>query len=471
MTHKVAIIGGGITGLSAAYYIQKLAKEHQLDLSMTLMEASPRLGGKIKTVHRDDFVIECGPDSIIKRKTEGYNLIKELHLDHEVVSNQTGKSYILKDGELHSMPEGSVMGVPTKMSPFVTSRLFSFSGKMRAAADLVIPKSHVQDDISVGHFFRRRLGHEVVDHLISPLLSGIYAGDIDNLSLKTTLPQFLQTEQKYGSLIRGLSKGPKPAPKKQGEKKEGQFINLTSGLSSIVKALEQTLSSDVRILKEISVTKITRLENHYVISSDKGVSVSADIIVVAAPHDTAAKILPKATYLTQKNREKSTSVGTVVLAYPKDKVKMQKVGTGFVVSRKEPVSYTATTWTNQKWPHSAPKDVALLRCYVGRAGDDSILHKSDEELVQTVIHDLKKVASIEGKPLFNLVTRWPEAMPQYPVGHQEWIRTLNERLPQDYPDVYLAGSSYRGVGVPDCIKQGKETAETIIQKMTTKTSH
>ena len=192
---KVMIVGGGITGLSAAYYLQKEIKEKSLPIEIKLVEASNRVGGVIATVKKDGFVIEKGPDSIIARKKSGLNLIEELGLKDKVISNTAGKSYILVNGKLHTMPEGSFMGIPTKVTPFAFSGLFSPAGKIRAAADFILPKGKPQTDQSLGKFFRRRLGNEVVENLIEPLLSGIYAGDIDDLSLMALFPNFYQMEQ------------------------------------------------------------------------------------------------------------------------------------------------------------------------------------------------------------------------------------------------------------------------------------
>ena len=216
------IIGGGITGLATAYYLQKQVREKQLPLEVKLVEASPRLGGKMQTYVKDGYVIERGPDSLIERKQSAARLAKEVGMADKLVNNATGKSYILVKNRLHSMPGGSIMGIPTEIGPFVTTGLFSLSGKMRAAADFILPRSTPVSDQSLGQFFRRRLGDEVVENLIEPLLSGIYAGDIDNMSLMSTFPQFYEAEQKYRSLVIGMKKMAPPIrkPQKQIRKKE-----------------------------------------------------------------------------------------------------------------------------------------------------------------------------------------------------------------------------------------------------------
>ncbi|MEW8986331.1 MAG: protoporphyrinogen oxidase, partial [Bacillus sp. (in: firmicutes)] len=240
---RVVIIGGGITGLATAYYLQQQAIQQNLPFEVKLIEASHRLGGKMQTVVQDGYVIERGPDSFLERKHSAMRLAKEVGLDNKLVNNTAGQSFILANGRLYPMPGGSIMGIPTEVGPFITTHLFSVTGKMRAAADLIIPRSRGKEDQSLGHFFRRRLGDEVLENLIEPLLSGIYAGDIDQLSLQSTFPQFYQVEQKYRSLILGMRKSTPTKPKisASSEKKKGQFLTVSTGLQSFVEAIEAKL--------------------------------------------------------------------------------------------------------------------------------------------------------------------------------------------------------------------------------------
>lgn len=218
---QVVVIGGGISGLTSAYYLQKKAAEKDIPLDVSLIEAGSRLGGKIETVKRDGFTIERGPDSFLERKESAGRLAREVGLGEELVPNGTGQSYILVNGRLHKMPAGSYMGIPTRIRPFLFSGLFTPAGKIRASMDLVKSKKTVEGDQSLGLFFRRRLGNQVVENLIEPLLSGIYAGDIDQLSLKATFPQFYEMEQEHGSLIKGLRRTTSiPKRKKRGKETE-----------------------------------------------------------------------------------------------------------------------------------------------------------------------------------------------------------------------------------------------------------
>ncbi|KMJ57908.1 protoporphyrinogen oxidase [Bacillus sp. LL01] len=466
---RVVIIGGGITGLAAAYYLQKESKEKNLDIDITLIEASNRLGGKIQTVQRDGYTIERGPDSFLARKLSAGRLVKEVGLEDQLVHNSTGKAYILLKGELHPMPEGAVMGIPTKLSPFVTTGLFSPMGKMRAAADLILPASNNGgEDQSLGSFFRRRLGNEVVENLIEPLLSGIYAGDIDKLSLQATFPQFQQVEEKYRSLILGMKQTTpkqKPVP---AQKKKGMFQTLRGGLQTLVDAIEEKLGN-VNVLKAVKVDSLVKKgDSGYQLFLSNGTTIDCDSVIVSTPHHTIANLIKEADYLAPLQNMSSTSVATIAMAFDESALKQDIDGTGFVVSRNNDYTITACTWTHKKWPHTTPEGKVILRCYVGRVGEEAIVDQSDEEIKKVVLDDLNKIMEVGAEPEFTIVTRWREAMPQYAVGHKQMVREMNERLAEDMPGVYLAGSSFEGVGLPDCIDSGEAAVKAVLYSLNKK---
>jgi protoporphyrinogen/coproporphyrinogen III oxidase len=459
---RIAVIGGGITGLSAAFYLQKACRDRGISAQISLFEAETRLGGKIDTEVHDGFVMEKGPDSFLAQKQAGVQFVKELGLKNDLVRNHTGQAYILHQGKLIPIPEGAVMGIPTRLSPFATTPLFSLAGKLRAAGDLFLPRHASDTDLSVGRFFRDRLGDEVVDHLIEPLLSGIYAGDIDQLSLQATFPQFAKMEQKYRSLILGLKQ---TRPRTKGKQKPlGMFLTLKKGLKSLVAALEQQLH-DVNIQKGFRLRQIVPENPGYTMTFQDGQKDQADLIVMAVPHAAVEKAFPRHGFLQHRRDVPSTSVATVLLAYDEEAVHIPYEGTGFVVPRREPATITACTWTHKKWPHTAPKGKALLRCYVGRAGDDAIVDEPDDVIIKRVTKDLQRVMGISSSPIFSRITRWKQAMPQYIVGHADWLRSIEPQLRTRLPGVFLAGSSYRGIGLPDCIQQGKQAAEQVMQSL------
>jgi protoporphyrinogen/coproporphyrinogen III oxidase len=461
---KVAIIGGGIAGLTAAFYLQKIIHDKKLPLEIKLIEASQRLGGKMQTVIRDGFTIERGPDSFLARKTSMIRLAKEVGMEEQLVSNSTGTSYVLVNDKLYSMPGGSIMGIPTEIGPFITTGLFSIPGKLRAAADFVLPKSEGNTDQSLGEFFRRRLGDEVVENLIEPLLSGIYAGDIDQMSLMSTFPQFYEVEQKYRSLIVGMKKTTPSKPKIQqpAEKKKGAFLTFKSGLQSFAEGIEAKLDPN-SILKGHRVDKITKTNDQYELYLNNGETLIADCIVAATPHKITQSMFSDYRLFDPLKAVPSTSVATVALAFPEEAIKKDIDGTGFVVSRNGDYSITACTWTHKKWAHSTPKGKVLLRCYVGRAGDETIVDLSDDRIIQIVLDDLSRTMDIGIQPEFAVVSRWKDSMPQYTVGHKQRLETIRTHIKSELPGVFLASASYGGVGLPDCIDQGEEAVKGVLE--------
>lgn len=461
---KIIIIGGGIAGLTSAFYLQKAIQTHNLPIEIKLIEASHRLGGKMQTVIRDGFTIEKGPDSFLARKTSITRLAKEVGMDGQLVHNSTGKSFVLANEKLHSMPGGSIMGIPTEVGPFITTGLFSIPGKLRAAADFILPRSESGKDQSLGEFFRRRLGDEVVENLIEPLLSGIYAGDIDQLSIMSTFPQFYEVEQKYRSLIIGMKKATPSQPKmpESKEKAKGAFLTFKTGLQSFAEAIEAKIDSK-SILKGHRVDKITKHGNKYDVYLNNGETLVADSIIAATPHKITQTMFADFRFFDPFKSVPSTSVATVALAFPEEAVKNDIDGTGFVVSRNSDYSITACTWTHKKWAHSTPKGKVLLRCYVGRSGDETIVDLSDDRIIKIVLDDLKKTMDITMNPDFAIISRWKDSMPQYTVGHKQRLADISKHMNAELPGVFLAGSSYGGVGLPDCIDQGEAAVKAVFE--------
>jgi oxygen-dependent protoporphyrinogen oxidase len=461
---KIVVIGGGITGMTAVYYLQKEIKEKSLPLEVKLIESSNRLGGVIQTLRKDGFIIEKGPDSIIVTKKSGLKLIEEMGLKDQVIYNNAGKSYIYAGGKLHTMPEGSYMGIPTKVTPFAVSSLFSPLGKLRAAGDFILPKGKQQIDQSLGLFFRRRLGDEVVENLIEPLLSGIYSGDIDDLSLMALFPNFYEMEQKHRSLVLGLKhtvpKRKKPV-KTQGSRK-GMFISLKNGLETLIECLEKRMDQET-IQKGKSVVKIAKSPNGYELTLADGKMEKADAVVITAGHHQAQQMLNRYSFMDVFKKMPANSLATVSMAFPKSMIQDDIDGSGFIVSRNSDFRITACTWTHKKWPGTAPDGKALLRTYVGRTDDQEAVNLSDEEMIKIALKDLNKTMNITEKPEFTIVTRYKNMMPQYNIGHIQMMESVKRSLEQELPGVFLAGGSYDGLGIPGCIDQGINAADKIIK--------
>lgn len=456
-TKTVAIVGGGITGLSAAYYLQQAIRKNGSDVQVKLIEASSRLGGKINTLKRDGYTIERGPDSLLARKKPIMKLIKELHLEDEMIRNSTGQSFILIKNKLYKMPTGAYMGVPKQINSLLSLHAVSMTGKLRALGDLIKPRSKMDSDQSLGAFMRYRFGDELVDRIIDPLLSGIHSGDLDQMSLMATFPNFYELEQKHGSLIKGLYKSlPKP-DKKAAKSKTGMFVSFKDGLETLIHKLHDQLEPNTVMLRT-AVDHIEKKEEIYHLLLSNGEVVKADAIILATQHDVIPKIFSQYKFFNMFNYIPVTSSANVVLGFDQKDIQKDINGTGFLVSKTSKVNITACTWTHKKWPTTTPQGKALVRCYVGRSNEPEVVDLPDEELIDIVLKDLKKTMKIKAKPEFHVVTRWKNARPQYNVGHVEKIEKARKYTEEHLPGVYLAGSSYEGAGIPDCVAQGEKAA-------------
>lgn len=460
-TYHITIIGGGITGLTAAFYLQKEIEAKGLPIRFRLIEEQGRLGGKIKTWRHEGFVIEQGPDSFLERKTSAAELAKDLGLADDLVRNSTGQAYIWHHDRLKAIPEGAVMGVPTKLMPFVTTDLISWPGKLRAAMDLVLPASKGEGDISVGDFFRRRLGDEVIDNLIAPLLSGVYSGDLDHLSLLASFPQFAKMESEHRSLILAM-KHSRPQVKTEGKPK-GIFLTLKNGLESLVEAIEKSLPNEV-ISKNTGVKELVkRPDGTYTLRLKNGETIETETVLFTVPHAVAEPLLRPYVQTPTLPKAKPHMVATIAMAFPESAIDLGMEGTGFIVPRHSGAKITACTWAHRKWPHTTPPTKALLRSFVGRATEQDFMEQTDEEILEVVLRDLRKIMTIRTEPEFFNVSRLQNAIP-YVVGHQAWVQEIQKKLQAELPGVIVAGASYSGVGVPDCIDQGKKAISDWINR-------
>jgi oxygen-dependent protoporphyrinogen oxidase len=467
---RVVILGGGITGLSAAFYVQKLFREHKQLVSITLVEQNEALGGKVSTLHKEGFVIEKGPDSFLARKMPMIELTRELGLEDQLVPTnpQAKKTYILHQGRLHRMPPGLVLGIPTLILPFLKTGLLSLKGKARAGLDLLLPPRKVPEDESLGGFLERRLGREILENIAEPLLAGIYAGDTRKLSLQATFPQFQAAEQRFGSLIKGMianKKNAAPVNHAPLQAKNSMFLSYRNGLQTIIDGLIDSLN-EVQLLTGHTATSIDNAAQSYEVSLDNGKIITADAIIVALPAFAAAKLMPQIPKVKALMQIPYVSVANVILAFDRKTIGHDLDGSGFLVPRNEGRFITACTWTSAKWKHTAPDEKALVRCYVGRSGDQIWTELSDEEIVQRVRRDLKEIMGIVVEPSFYEVTRLLHSMPQYPVGHLQTIKEARQQLKEVMPEVFLSGAAYEGVGLPDCIQQGKEAAQQVMNSLT-----
>ncbi|KKB40419.1 Protoporphyrinogen IX oxidase, aerobic, HemY [Bacillus thermotolerans] len=447
---KIVVIGGGITGITSAYYLQKEARKRGLPLSISLIEAAPRLGGKIQTVQRDGFFIERGPDSFFENNESAIRLTEELGLADQLLPSNVETAYVLANDRLHPMPAGLVRGIPTQITSFMKTSLVSIPGKVRAGTDLLLPKPKPGQDQSVGRFFKRHFGAEVVENLIEPLVSGMYGGDINKLSLVSTFPRAYEAEQKHRSLMLGMRKIPY---------EQGASMTVQGGLEGIVEEAAASLTPG-SVLKGTRVEKVERREDGiFTLVLNSGKHIVADSIISTVPHFMLPAMMPQYKFFHDLKEIPSASVASISLAFSEDVIPPELQGTGFVVARNSDFTMTMCTWVHRKWPDAVPKGKALLRCYIGRAGDEAVVDLPDSELERIVLTDLKRIIPLNIAPSFSVVTRWKKAIPQYIIGHQQRLEEMEKHLQKELPGFFVAGSSFKGLSLPDCISQGEEAAE------------
>ena len=461
-TKHIVIVGGGITGLTTAYYLQKQLIENEKDINMTLIEASHKLGGKIETSVMDDFLIEHGPDSLLDQASYAKDFISELKLDHQMISSKIGKPYVLLNNRLHPIPSNTVMGVPTKFIPFIQTDLISVQGKLRMCLDLFLPKSQQTADQSIGKLFRNRLGNEVVEHLVEPVFSSLFAGDIDHISVQATFEQFKNIKLEQRSLLLNMKQSIKNK-----YNSDANFITLAGGLQSLINEIEQHIK-DVNVMTGVRALHINKKSqtNEYAIELNNHEVLYADHVIFTTPHHTLSHILPNE-LIAKKDllHIPTTSVATVTMAFENKDIDHLFKGTGFVTMRNSNYTITGCTWTHRKWPHAVPKEKALLRCYIGRTNDDAVIDLSDDELETIVRSDLKEIIHLNQKPLFTVVHRSHKAKPHYLIGHCEKINEFRNHLRQKMPNVHISGMSYNGAHIAECIKQGKKTAQEVFDSL------
>jgi protoporphyrinogen/coproporphyrinogen III oxidase len=465
----IVIVGGGISGLAAAHALSSRARASGVALTCTVIEAEGHCGGKIVTHHTDGLVLEAGPDSFLSHKPWALNLCQELGLAEQLINTNESreKAFVYSRGRLRPLPDGLVVIVPAKLGPFLRSGLLSWGGLLRMGLDLVLSNRSIVEDESLASFFRRRFGREAFERLIEPLMAGIYAGDAEDMSIRATFPRFVELEQQHGSLLRGMMAASTPPLPLNGRGRSSRttFVTLQGGLGTLVDALLNRLaSSGVKVLSghrvaAIRARSMRSVSSPYELLLDGEGPMTADAVILATPAFVSAELVrglsPEASALLAAIPYASTA--TVSLAYHRTDLSPMVRGFGFVVPRVEQRDLLAATWTSLKWPHRAPASHTLVRCYVGGMGREAIIHADDATLVRQVRDELKAMAGIHQEPVYAEVNRWKRGMPQYQLGHLQRLDKIQGQL-QSYRGLYLTGSAYRGIGIPDCIRDGTETA-------------
>ncbi len=471
--HCIVVIGGGITGLAAAHRLIELRQEKSLPMEVLLLEASDRLGGNIATRWQDGFLIEEGPDAFLSQKPWALKLCQRIGIANKLIqTNETyRRTFVVHRGKLHPVPEGFYMLAPTKFTPFVFSPLFSWCGKARMAMDLILPRGPKQEDESLASFVLRRLGREALERIAQPLVSGVYTSDPQNLSLRTTMPRFLEMEEKHRSIIlamwreqqaaRNGSKGAGQKSRSDGGARYSLFVSFKDGMATLIDELAARLPEGVARLNH-RVESLMPDERGWRITVTTGETLKADGVIIATPAYHAATLVQTFDHVLASQLSDIQYASSIVvnLAYRRSDVPHPLDGFGFVVPAIEKRSLIACSFSSVKFAGRAPEGYALLRCFLGGGIQPEIYHLDDDALLEAVRREMRDLLGITAPPLFSCLSRHPKSMPQYAVGHLQHVAHIRAQL-ENHRGLLLAGNAYGGVGIPDCVRSGEEAAEKL----------
>ena len=441
----VIIAGAGITGLAAAYELARRGVE------FVLLEAGGRAGGLVHTEHIGGFTIDGGADSLLVQKPAAIQLCEDLGLAPRLMPTRLPRTaYVLRDGRLHALPSPSVLGIPTSLGALAGYSLLGWGDRLRLAAEPLMPRRRFEDE-SVASFFRRRFGPATVGLIAEPLLGGIHAGDIEQLSMPSIFPRLTEAEQTSGGVIRALARAPRPSAGAGG----GLFRALRGGMSELVAAIIATLPAGA-LRTGAAVTALQRRGAGWSVHTDVE-AFDAPSVILALPARTAAVLLRPVDddAASACATVPYVSTASVALAWKREHIAHPLAGSGFVVARQHnSARITACTWVSSKWEDRAPAGHVLLRAFAGGAHDPGAVDATDDQLIDAAVRDLTPVLGIAAPPLLTRVFRWRDAGAQHVVGHRARMTALAARL-GEHPGLFVAGSGFESIGIPDCIANGR----------------
>ena len=468
LSTEIVIVGGGIAGLTTAYYLEQDACLHNLTIHATIIEKEAKLGGKIATQRQDGFVFEGGPESFVTRKPEAWELCHELGLQDRLVGTTTaGKNYVLQNGRPAIVPSGP--------GSFFSSPLLSTRGKLRLLKEPFVPPRADPADESLGSFFRRRLGDELVDNIVKPAIGSVYLGDVDAMSVQVSFGRFAEMERKHGSLVKGmlaLMKEKRAARKASGEvrpPKKPTFATLQGGLIELIDTLAAKIQGD--ILLDTAVSNLHHDPTHaqpYQLQLTDGRTLRANIIVLATPTFVMADLLDglvETAVADQLRTIPYNPVATVNMAFNRSEINEPFDGFGVVVPEAEQSQLLAVEGMSVKFPHRAPDDQFVLRAFVGGQKQPALAALPQAELINLVQQELAQIFGITAQPTQIHIQRWQPANPQPPVGHLAMINNIEKQVLAQLPQLYLTGAGLRGQGIPDCIRQSRNLVKQMLAEM------
>ncbi|MGD0116914.1 MAG: protoporphyrinogen oxidase [Candidatus Binatus sp.] len=466
---RVAVIGGGITGLAAAYRLRELATTREFPLEVALLERGARVGGALETIRRDGFVIETGADSFLSEKVAAAELAQRLGLGAELIPTRDiyRKTFVVHAGRLVEIPAGFSLLAPAHLGPVFRSPLFSPLGKLRIALEPFVPARTSDDDESLGSFVTRRLGHEVLDRVAQALAGGIYTADPKRLSMAATMPRFVEMERRHGSVVKGMRAAESARASKTTDvsgARWSMFQSFRNGMATLPETLAARLSGSVR--KTADVVAMSRNGDAWRLALATGDSVDAEAVICAAPAFAAARIIAALAPAAAKmlGAISYASAATVNLTYRETDFDGPPRAFGFVVPAAERRRIIAGSFSSFKFEGRAPAGAILARAFVGGEMSRDMMRLSDDEMVAAVRDEFRALLGVTAPPGFAEVRRWPDSMPQYEVGHLARVTEI-ERAVAEIPAFAIAGAAYRGVGIPDCIRSGENAADAIFARL------
>jgi protoporphyrinogen/coproporphyrinogen III oxidase len=468
---RVAVIGGGIAGLAAAYRLREIAAAREFPLEVELLERGARCGGALETVRRDGFVIETGADSFLSEKPAAADLARRLGLGAELIPTREiyRKTYVVRAGRLVEIPAGFSLLAPTHLGPVFRSSLFSSFGKLRIAMEPYIPARTSGDDESLDSFVKRRLGHEVLERVAQALAGGIYTADPKRLSMTATMPRFVEMERRHGSVVKGMRAAENARASKSSEASGARwslFQSFKNGIATLPEALAARLGASIR--EGAEVIAMSRNDDAWRLALASGYSIDADAVICAAPAYAAARIVSALAPATSKMLAEISyaSAATVNLTFRESDFDGPPRAFGFVVPAIEHRRIIAGSFSSFKFKGRAPAGAILARAFVGGEMSREMMTLSDDEMVAAVRDEFRALLGVSAAPGFAEVRRWPDSMPQYEVGHLSRVAEIERAIAQ-IPAFAIAGAAYRGVGIPDCVRSGEEAAVAIFAKLST----
>jgi len=463
---RVAVIGGGISGLSSAHHLAELSLKYSVPLEIIVLEKSGKLGGVISSKSVKNFIIEEGPDSFNINKHSAIDLCHRIGMNSDIIhaNDKSKQIFVIYRENLLPIPEGFLLA-PTRLIPFLKSPLFSLKGKMRILMDIVIPRRNSQKDESVASFIKRRFGKEAFKLVVQPLFSGIYSTDPDMLSMQATMPHFIKMEQEHGSIIWAMRSKIKfnYTENKNSASSNSSYVSFKRGMQDLVNTLASYMPKESIQLNKI-VQEITLKEDGWKIVTSNNNEIDVNGVIIATPSIQAATFVRGfdpllADYLLGI---KYTSSVIINLVYKREDIPHPLNGSGFVVPKSEDLPILACTFSSVKFPRRTPPGMVLLRCYMGGDINSDIYEEDDTSLNNAAHKSICGVLGIRSKPIFTMIRRNPQSMPQYTVGHLDHISQIYYMI-KKYPGLQLAGNAYEGVGIPDCIRSGENAAEKLFE--------